>query len=182
MRTLLTLTHRRELVRMLLSVFILFHAFAVLIGSVPRTASDPLSQALRGGFLSLVEPYLFVTAQWQRWELFGPDPVGGVIEGVIEVEEPSASGEGDWHVLLVLSPETLWGMQETIVLKILRMLSEDRPGASELRGGFLHSFCQRLSVPPGVTLRLRLRSWSVENPGSHHESLAAMVRCEAPSP
>ena len=67
--------------------FVLWHAFAVLVYSVPRVAADPISTWTRRRLVPVVGPYMFLTSQWQLWNLFAPDPTRLVTIDRIDVGE-----------------------------------------------------------------------------------------------
>lgn len=59
-----------------LTIFFVWHTFAVGISAIPITVNDPLFSALRIHFRPVVMPYINTLAQWQEWRVFvSPDPL-----------------------------------------------------------------------------------------------------------
>lgn len=120
--------------RWLFIAFLLYHAAAVALFSVPRQSRNlPYAREIRTAFLPLIEPYLLLTSQWQRWELFAPDPLRRVTSMTVY-----GAKDQRWETLRVLSPDALSPSRRARELKLLRQL-EKKPSLLET---YLLSHCR----------------------------------------
>ena len=130
--------------------FVLWHAFAVLVYSVPRVAADPISTWTRRHLVPVVGPYMFLTSQWQLWDMFAPDPTRLVSAYRIEVEA------GDrWRELTTVEPGTYSIWRHAARFKLFGNVLRDgvpvnRPAAER----FLQLICAERNVPAGTAIRL----------------------------
>ena len=131
-------------------IFVLWHAFAVLTFSIPRVASDPISVWTRAHLLPLVAPYMFVTSQWQLWDLFAPDPPRLVTAYRVEV----GSGE-EWRELTTVRPGTYPVWRHNARFQLMRNLLRDgAPTSPPAEARWLHLHCGEHDLPPGTPVRL----------------------------
>lgn len=120
--------------RWLFIAFLLYHAAAVALFSIPRQSRNlPAAAGIRTAFFPLIEPYLLLTSQWQRWELFAPDPLRWVTSMTVY-----GAKDRRWETLRVLSPDALSPSRRARELKLLRQL-EQKP---ELLETYLLSHCR----------------------------------------
>lgn len=59
--------------KVLLVALCAWHMFAVAVAAVPFSDRSPVALWVRSSIKPLVDPYLYVTHQWQRWHMFVPE-------------------------------------------------------------------------------------------------------------
>ena len=101
-------------------IFGLWHAFAVLAFSVPRVARDPVSAWARGGLLPIVAPYMFITSQWQLWDLFAPDP-----PRLVAAYRTEVGSQDGWRELTTVRPGTFSIWRHNARFQLMRNLLRD---------------------------------------------------------
>ncbi len=170
---------RRCLTRTGIVLFCLWHMTAVAAYVIPDEAKDPVSDFTRTRITPLIRPYMLATSQWQKWNIFSPDPLRRVSSYDLDVRDD----DGRWRTVRRIEFGLLPWHKRAKELKILRR-TED---AGE-RGGamYLAAVCRELRLPAGTLLRLRLDSyvlptpreleqaggWSMWNPSRRSSTLA----------
>ena len=96
---------------------------------------------------------MLTISQWQRWNLFAPDPLRRVIE--MEFDQKI---DGNWTHIFTLNSDTVSWLQRAPELKIMRRMDEDR--MEPLQERYVHDFCRIHGIPSGTDMRLR-RRWHV---------------------
>jgi hypothetical protein len=130
--------------------FCLWHMFAVAIYSIPTSAPSKLSAAVRDTFVPIVMPYVLVTSQWQKWNLFSPDPLRRVTTYVLETEGQF----GTWNTVAKFSGDTLPWWKRSDELKILGNLQEGGARLEAMRIAYLRSRCAEFGLSQGAPVRL----------------------------
>lgn len=123
---------------------------AVGVYSVPETSQHlPVVRTL----LPIVSPYMLVTTQWQRWNLFGPDPLRRVTQYRIEVET-----DGVWTPVTTLTPATIPWWRRGDELKILRQLEQGNETIDPIRQRYLQAYCRPLGIAALTRVRMIFRT------------------------
>jgi hypothetical protein len=129
---------------------VLWHAFAVLVFSVPRIATDPLSVWTRAALLPLVSPYMFVTSQWQMWNLFAPDP-----PRLVTAYRTEISSDGEWRVLTTVRPGTFSVWRHNPRFQLMRnLLRAGVPASAPVEERYLQLLCREYGLDAGTPIRL----------------------------
>ncbi len=130
----------------------------------------------------LTRPYILWTSQWQKWDIFSPDPLRRVSSYAIEVRQ----GER-WVAIRNIDTNSLPWYAHAKELKLLGRLEENW---NKLTSGYLRYECASLPGLAGATLRLRaiwyvlpsdtyaLKRFSHGKPTTNDKVLGA-VQCSA---
>lgn len=135
--------------RSLIALFFFWHVAAIAIYTVPPEAQDSLSRRTKEELVPIVRPYLFITSQWQQWNLFSPDPLRRIVHYYIE----QWNGR-EWETVAVLTPDSLPWWRDADELKILRRMEDAGERWVQLRKRYLEDFCVRRGFPEGTSLRM----------------------------
>ncbi len=139
-----------KLLRLLIALFVLWHAFAVAIYSIPRDARDPFATLGMRTLLPIVTPYMLVTSQWQLWNVFAPDPQRRVTFYHIQVQR-----EGRWERLLTLNDDTYSLWRHATQFKMLgNVLVEHNKSKEPLTQSYLQYICRQHGIPTGTPILL----------------------------
>jgi hypothetical protein len=127
------------------------HIISIVIYSLPELHYETRTSRFKNALAPLVRPYLFVTSQWQQWNLFAPDPLRRIDHYVVQIES-----NGAWTTVEELTPETLpwWRMADELKL----MGSFAQTEYSTMRVPYLKQYCRELSLPSGTSIRMMTRS------------------------
>lgn len=143
-------TFQKTAGRSLLIIFFLWHAFSVVVYTIPREAKDRYATLSHRLFLPVVERYMLITSQWQLWNLFSPDPLRRVTFYRIETAEGK-----DWRKLFTIEPGTYPPWEHATKFKMLmNTLDEFSNNRAPLAHRFLHLLCEEQSVAPETPIRL----------------------------
>jgi len=121
---------RRNIATWLIPLFCIFHMTAVLAYLLPRninSAIDSIKDGTRG--------YVLITSQWQKWDIFSPNPTRQVHDFRIV----RTNNEND--VLMHLDKSSVPWWQQAKERKVLGRL---RDGWEELAPSYLLSLCPRI--------------------------------------
>ncbi|HLC75552.1 MAG TPA: hypothetical protein VJB82_00310 [Candidatus Peribacterales bacterium] len=129
--------------RACITVFFCIHAVAIGIGSIPSEGE------VLAGFGPIAHMYLNATGQWQKWNLFAPDPLRTFSSYSVEIVSPSQQKRS-----IPITAESLPWYERTNILKIMRQVSNTNEEQMYLRAALLHSLCRRFKLPSGSTLTL----------------------------
>ncbi|MDA1292777.1 MAG: hypothetical protein O3A81_03295 [bacterium] len=142
----------RGIIKTAIALFVVFHMSATFMYSLYHVDGVPVLEWLFEK-RTHIRPYVLATSQWQRWNLFSPDPLRRVIE--MEFDQKT---EGEWVNIFTLNEHNVTWFQRAPELKIMRRMEEEnmRP----LQERYVHDFCKINSVPEGTEIRLRKR-WHV---------------------
>lgn len=138
-----------------IGLFCVWHMAAVAAYSLPNYAPAPVWKA-REAIVYVTRPYILLTSQWQKWNLFSPDPLRRVIAFHIERKNK----DDTWEEIDVIGPDTAWWHKAT-ELKTIRRMEESEGGSNllALRERYLQSYCKDYS--PGTDLRLRIKYYVI---------------------
>ncbi len=142
----------RGVVKFCIAVFVLWHMSAVLIYTIYDVEGVPVLGWLASK-RDIVKPYMLMTSQWQRWNLFSPDPLRRVITLEIDQEEKNL-----WILAASVNERTVTLWQRAPELKLIRRLDADN--MQPLQEVYVHDVCRIQSIPTGTRMRLRER-WMV---------------------
>lgn len=131
----------------LIIIFVLWHMVAITVFAIPSMAIDPWSRWLRSHIQPYVEPYLFLTSQWQQWNPAAPDPGSRVTFFVIEQQR----GNEPWQKLTAVSPTTIaWHRR----FPEYRIASALQNSPLIIRQQYLNNYCQLYHLPVHTHLRM----------------------------
>lgn len=128
----------------LIILFCLFHMAAVgtyLMPSGMFRVVDVIHSSTRG--------YVLLTSQWQKWDIFSPNPIRRV--STYRVERDA----GDrWETALTYSFDTLPWWHRAKELKVLGRMADKKSGWNRLVPSYLRSLCGDIEKSAGTELRL----------------------------
>ena len=120
--------------------FCLWHMFAVGAYLLPR------DNGLYGKLVKISSPYILLLSQWQKWDIFSPDPLRRVSEYRIE------RNAGDrWELAKRFDFESLSILHRAKELKVLGRLEGDW---GKLTPAYILSLCPSIPQSEGTELRL----------------------------
>lgn len=100
---------------------------------------------------NVTRSYVLLTSQWQKWDIFSPNPLRRVSEYVIERDA------GDrWETVREMTFDTLPWWERAKELKVLGRLEEERWNV--LAGPYLRTYCPSFPSAAGTKLRLTART------------------------
>jgi hypothetical protein len=134
-------------------VFCLWHMAAVGLYLFHGNAPKALLKAKE-----LTRPYVLLTSQWQKWDIFSPDPIRRVSVFQIQTNAPTfrntqngTPDSGGFVSTFSLSRTDIPLWQRAKELKILSRLREDW---KRLVPNYLYGYCASLPGTEGHDLRL----------------------------
>lgn len=128
-------------VAILTIAFCLWHMTAVAAYLLP-----PDKDALYGNIQQLTVPYVRLLSQWQKWDIFSPNPLRR--NSVYRIERDA----GDrWETAMILDFEHLRWYERSKELKVLGRLQDSW---SVLLPNYLLSLCPRIPDVQGTEVRL----------------------------
>lgn len=92
----------RGVIKTIIALFCVWHMTAIGIYSLYGVENVPVLSWLDSK-REYVRPYTLITSQWQRWNLFSPDPLRRVIQMSIEAEF-----NGKWQTMTVINEKECW--------------------------------------------------------------------------
>ncbi|PIR54362.1 hypothetical protein COU75_01295 [Candidatus Peregrinibacteria bacterium CG10_big_fil_rev_8_21_14_0_10_42_8] len=137
---------------MLIGAFCLWHIAAIFSYSIYHVEEVPVLQWISDQ-RSFFRPYVLTTSQWQRWNLFSPDPLRRVIE--VDIEQRI---HGQWIRVYTLNEHSISWWQRAPELKTMRRMEDDDKEA--LRERYLLDYCRTRDIPIGTQLRM-IKRWHV---------------------
>jgi len=117
---------------------------------------DPVSPFLYKNVRPYIRPYILVISQWQRWNLFSPNPLRRVKNFAVDMQKEDEM----WEELITISPDTVEWWRRSPELKIMRRLSQ-KSEFVPIQEQYLLAFCTSLHLPPETILRLREREYTI---------------------
>ena len=111
-----------------------------------------------------VRPYILMTSQWQKWNLFSPDPLRRITEMQFDAEL-----FGTWHTVRNLDFDHLSYFRRANELKVMRQMEDDNMGP--LRERYVQDICRTQRLQIGTPMRIRKRIVVIPKP-EKHESVA----------
>lgn len=137
----------RHLGRLLIIAFCVWHMIATAIYVIPDESKNAPAKAIQAFIMPAAQPYLYATSQWQKWNIFSPDPIRRVSSYFFEIEK-----EGSWHPLLDVRPREIAWWKRSRELKVLRRTEEGGQAAAQ---AYLRYLCRIGLAPAGAHIRLR---------------------------
>ncbi len=146
------MTARTALGRAGIIGFCVWHMAAVALYSVPEGPAGSPRQRVRTITIPIISPYLLLTSQWQKWDLFSPNPLRRVTTYALESQRASS-----WVPVALFRPraESAW-RKDTSLLKALDALDDAQH--TPLLLALMRSYCAPAYLPSGTGLRLRRES------------------------
>lgn len=153
----------------------LWHMFAIAAYLLPAN-SEGITQSIR----QLSVPYILSLSQWQKWDIFSPNPLRR--NSVYRIERNA----GDrWETAMIIDFSHLAWHERAKELKVLGRLQDSWKA---LLPDYLMSYCPRIPGGPGSDVRLLVATTIVpsdlealkktaENNIIPQETLLASVRC-----
>ena len=142
----------RGLTKVAIALFVVWHMSATFMYSLYHVENVPVLAWLYEK-RPLIRPYVLATSQWQRWNLFSPDPLRRVIE--FEFDQKI---DGSWVNVYTLNEKNVTWFQRAPELKIMRRMEDEKMRPLQKR--YVEDFCRRNRIPEGAEMRLR-RRWFV---------------------
>lgn len=133
---------------------------AIFAMSTPEDSNAKAALFLRNTVRPVTDPYLFLTSQWQYWNLFAPNPTNWVTEYRIEALRGNA-----WETVTVISGPSLETWRRSDELKVLERMDEE--GTDAMRERYLYDACGTYKIGYGTPARMirRLQVLERETPG-----------------
>lgn len=142
----------RRFLKIVIAAFVVWHMTAIFLYSLYNVEEVPVLEWLYSK-RPTVRPYVLATSQWQRWNIFSPDPLRRVIEMHIDQKI-----DGSWSTVNILNEHSVSWWQRAPELKITRRMEEEK--MQPLQERYVHDFCRTQKIAEGTPMRLRKR-WHV---------------------
>lgn len=146
------MTILRPLFKVAIAVFCLWHMAAIGIYSLVNVQDIPVLSWL-DRHRDIVSPYVLSTSQWQRWNLFSPDPLRRVI--ALDIQRMN---NGQWHTYKTVDEHHVGWWQRAPELKIIRRMEDEN--MQPLQTQYLTDICRREFLPRGTRLRM-VKRWFI---------------------
>lgn len=139
-------------IKTLIGAFCIWHIAAIFSYSIYHVESVPVLQWISDQRHTF-RPYILTTSQWQRWNLFSPDPLRRVIEMDIDqyINE-------QWAKVHTVNEHNVGWWQRAPELKTMRRMESDNK--LPLRKRYIEDYCRIHDIPEGTRMRMRKR-WFV---------------------
>ena len=139
---------RPSLWQLLIIAFCLWHLAAITLYVLPKNLGPIWLQTSIRSLSDITSPYVQITSQWQKWDIFSPNPMRNVHTFIVEVQEKTR-----WKHYKSLTPYSFPWYERGRELKILGRLTENWRG---LTSKYLTTtFCDHDPNLQGKVLRLR---------------------------
>ena len=142
---------RPSLWQLSIIAFCLWHLTAVTLYVLPKNFGPVWLQTSIGSLSNITSPYVQMTSQWQKWDIFSPNPMRNVHTFIVEVQEKTR-----WRHYRSITPFSLSWSERGRELKILGRLTENWSGLSSQY--LTTTFCQNNPLLRGKRLRLRIET------------------------
>lgn len=149
----------RRFLQIIIPLFCLWHMSAVALYLLPDRPQNPVLRYLAGSPKNFIRPYILFTSQWQKWDIFSPNPQRQV--SIISIDRQQG---GNWETIVQLDRDHLPTHIKVKELKILSRLTADWKGAAP---DYLRAWCRELNMP-NATLRLAMRFYVIPLPADVH--------------
>ena len=156
-------------IRFFVVLFFLWHAFAIGIYSFKHPlaqslpATNPVIRFVDTQLYPLVRPYLLVTSQWQRWNLFAPDPLRRMSKLEVQIYD---SAKQEWKSLKTIDADHINWWHHAIMLKTIRRMGSN-DGYAPARNRLLKFYCGNADPSQEQSVRLRQMSAVLPYVGNH---------------
>lgn len=152
----------RGIIKVCIALFCIWHMSAIFIYSLFNVDEVPVL-AWAESKRPYIRPYILITSQWQRWNLFSPDPLRRVIELDIEILY-----NNEWQRLMTIDEDAVSWWQRAPELKTIRRMEDDN--MQPLQERYLHDICKRKSLAEGTVIRMT-KQWFIIP--KHEKTLSA---------
>ena len=142
----------RRFFKLAIALFCIWHIAAIGIYSLYSVEGYPILEWLDSK-RTHVRPYVLATSQWQRWNLFSPDPLRRVIEMDFELYQ-----DDEWQLFKILNHDHVSFWQRAPELKTMRRMEEEK--MNPLKERYVQDVCRTMKIPPGTRIKLSKR-WFV---------------------
>lgn len=132
-------------------VFCVGHMAAIAAYVLPQNTASPGWNTFAVHAFNTARPYVLGSSQWQKWDIFSPDPLRRVSAYSVDVYDGSS-----WRTLKTLDFATVPAYERAKELKILGRLEESWQDMSIT---FLRNECNVLPQAAGHQLRLMAHSF-----------------------
>ncbi|MAE68333.1 hypothetical protein CL635_00785 [bacterium] len=140
----------RRFIKIIIALFVVWHIVAVFVYSLYHVEGTPILEWMNSK-RNYVRPYILITSQWQRWNLFSPDP----LRRVIEMKFDRQVSDETWVNIYTLNEKTVGWWQRAPELKIMRRMEDENN--EPLQERYVHDLCRTRGIPAGTRMRLRKR-------------------------
>ncbi len=136
-------------------LFCIWHMTVIAAYAAPDYIPASL-KIVREKIVYVSSPYILLTSQWQKWNLFSPDPLRRVV--TFHIDKETKDG---WEEIAVIGHETVAWWHKATELKTVRRTEESEGGDNlqPLRERYILEYCSTLSA--GTKLRLRRISYVI---------------------
>lgn len=140
------MTKTYRLRQTLIIAFCVWHMTAVTLYLVPAKGIKVMVQAQ-----NITKPYILLLSQWQKWDIFAPDPMRRVSAYRVDLRT------GDtWMPMTYIDPAHIEWWRAAREMKVLGRLEE---GWNKLSPSYLRMYCPDFFDNPYANLRLVARSY-----------------------
>lgn len=136
----------RAFVKTCIVLFSLWHMAAIGVYSLQNVDSQPVLKWLEQKQY-IFRPYVLATSQWQRWNLFSPDPLRRVTEMRIDRQIFDT-----WMPVRNIVFGELSYFRRASELKVMRRMDEDNQ--VELKDRYIQDICRTDGLLPGTPMRI----------------------------
>lgn len=132
--------------RWLIILFCVWHMAAVAIYCIPDDSKDTFSRFIADKGTPFVRSYLLITSQWQKWNIFAPDPIRRVSLYRVEIDR-----HGAWIPMVRIDPFSIPWWKHAKTLKLLNNIQDNPDSGGKVLLSFL---CRTKVLPAGALTRL----------------------------
>lgn len=143
----------KSVIRFWIVAFCLWHMYAIAIYVIPSENNISFLKKIEQASIPAVRSYVFVTSQWQKWNIFSPDPIRRVSIYEVNIEQ-----NGRWNRLISITPDSLPWHLKPKELKLTRQLEENNHGLISL---YLKYICKTGKAPRGAHIKISSRSYVI---------------------
>jgi hypothetical protein len=140
-----TFFHR--LGRILIVLFCMWHMTAVAAYALPDPAKDRVATWIKERIRPYVRPYMYISSQWQQWNLFSPDP----LRRVTTYELTAQDNYGTRFPLRRIGIGTMGWWRDSDEVTILRKIEESKD-PQPILNRYTSAFCRPLGIPPSLEI------------------------------
>jgi hypothetical protein len=124
--------------------------FAVAVYSTPRDSKSDVATLAKAKLIPFVTSYMYLTSQWQLWDIFAPDPLRRVTTYRIDIQD-----ESGWRELETFGPHGYSFFDHAVYIKLTNnLLSEFEDNRGPFAGRFMHLVCAEHGITSGTRVRL----------------------------
>jgi hypothetical protein len=132
--------------RLLVVGFCAWYVVSIGIYAIPEKTTFKPALWLRENVRPLISPSVLLTSQWQRWNLFSPDPLRRVTVQKIERQR-----DDEWQTIAMLEPDAFPWWRRANHFKLLSNAMEGKN--TQMAQRYVQSLCATFALPPDTPLR-----------------------------